>query len=92
MNNLTTPLAPLVERAITRAGSFRPVECDGLPVITKPLARHAFTFDEPLSKGRVVADYVDVINPTSKRAAKSMGRKTRVMKVRNWQVRNSSIQ
>jgi len=47
------------------------------------IARHA-TFAQP---AKVEArTFVSVAKPTSKRASKSMGRKTLTLKVRNWQI------
>lgn len=47
------------------------------------IARHS-TFSQ---KSVVpVRAYVQVTKPTSKRSAKSMGRKTLILKVRNWQI------
>lgn len=47
------------------------------------IARHAtFKRDVPVP----VRAHVQVTKPISKRASKSMGRKTLTMKVRNWQI------
>ena len=47
------------------------------------IARHAtFKRDVPVP----VRQHVQVTKPVSKRASKSMGRKTLTMKVRNWQI------
>jgi hypothetical protein len=47
------------------------------------IARHAtFKRDVPVP----VRAHVQVTKPISKRSAKSMGRKTLTMKVRNWQI------
>jgi len=47
------------------------------------IARHAtFKRDVPVP----VRQHVQVTKPISKRASKSMGRKTLTMKVRNWQI------
>lgn len=47
------------------------------------IARHA-TFKHDVIVP--VRSHVQVTKPTSKRSAKSMGRKTLTMKVRNWQI------
>jgi hypothetical protein len=47
------------------------------------IARHA-TFKRDVIVP--VRAHVQVTKPTSKRSAKSMGRKTLTMKVRNWQI------
>jgi hypothetical protein len=47
------------------------------------IARHAtFKHDVPVP----VRQHVQVTKPISKRASKSMGRKTLTMKVKNWQI------
>lgn len=47
------------------------------------IARHAtFKRDVPVP----VRQHVQVAKPVSKRASKSMGRKTLTLKVRNWQI------
>ncbi len=47
------------------------------------IARHAtFKRDVPVP----VRSHVQVTKPISKRSAKSMGRKTLTLKVRNWQI------
>lgn len=47
------------------------------------VARHATFKSAPKVEART---FVSVAKPTSKRASKSMGRKTLTLKVRNWQI------
>ncbi len=47
------------------------------------IARHATFSQEHFVPVRA---HVQVTKPTSKRSAKSMGRKTLTLKVRNWQI------
>ena len=49
------------------------------------IARHA-TFSQEHDVIVPVRAHVQVTKPISKRSAKSMGRKTLTMKVRNWQI------
>lgn len=47
------------------------------------IARHSTFAHESVIPARA---HVQIIKPVSKRSAKSMGRKTLTLKVRNWQI------
>lgn len=82
------PLLAAVEKQIF------PARDEGLPFITRPLARRTFTFtgDNDTAHATPAREFVAVTAPIGKRAAKSQSRKSRILAARkNWRVQNSSL-
>lgn len=85
MNSLR-PLLRAVEAQIF------PARDEGLPFVTRPLARSTFAFDGEVTESTRATPFVAIVAPIGKRAAKSQSRKSRVLPARkNWQVKNSSL-
>lgn len=85
MNSLR-PLLNAVEKQIF------PTRDEGLPFVSRPIARHTFAFDGEIAESTRQAPFVAIAAPIGKRAAKSQSRKSRILAARkNWRVKNSSL-